>query len=330
MDTDFLSADEIARALDSRLGPVHARQRLGIEQVHEAQAFGQGLTFLHIENLRISHTIIEMILRLSGMYWRGRANARSVRLRTNQVFSPRLPSAFDGFTILHLTDLHADMSGGAMAEAAKLISGLRYDLCVLTGDYRALTYGPFHECLREMRRLREVLSGDIYGVLGNHDSVTMVPDLERMGIRMLLNEHVLIERGGHYIFLSGIDDAHFYRVDNIQSAAAEMPDDVFSILLSHTPETYRQASHAGFDLLLAGHTHGGQICLPGGLPIILEAALPRRMGKGAWEYHGMAGYTSVGTGSCGVPVRFNCLPEVTLHQLRTTTPAANAPIAIRA
>jgi predicted MPP superfamily phosphohydrolase len=317
--TDFLSADEIARALESRLGPVHARQRLGIEKDHEAQAFGQGLTFLHLENLPISHAIIGMILRLSGMYWRGCANARSVRLRTNQVFSARLPSAFDGFTILHLTDLHADMSGGAMVEAARLISGLRYDLCVLTGDYRGLTYGPFDDCLREMQHLREVIGGDIYGVLGNHDSVTMVPDLERMGIRMLLNEHVLIERGGHHMFLAGIDDAHFYRVDNIQKAATEMPQDVFSILLSHTPETYREASHAGFDLLLAGHTHGGQICLPGGLPIILQAAaLPRSMGRGAWKYHGMAGYTSVGTGSCGVPVRFNCPPEITLHQLRTS------------
>jgi len=315
--TDFLSADEVARALESRLGHVHARQRLGIEKDHEAQAFGQGLTFLHIENLPISHAIIAMILRLSGTYWRGCANARRVELRTNQVFSEHLPSAFDGYTILHLTDLHADMSGGAMAEAARLVSGLQYDVCVLTGDYRGLTYGPFHDCLREIRRLREALSGDIYGVLGNHDSVTMVPDLERMGIRMLLNEHVLIERDGHQMFLSGIDDAHFYRVDNIERAAAQIPSDAFSILLSHTPETYRQASHAGFNLLLAGHTHGGQICLPGGLPIILEAALPRRMGRGAWNYHGMAGYTSVGTGSCGVPVRFNCPPEITLHQLRT-------------
>jgi uncharacterized protein len=317
--TDFLSADEIARALESRLGKVHARQRLGIEKAHEAQAFGQGLTFLHIENLPISLAIIGMVLRLSGMYWRGCANARSVTVRTNQVFSARIPSAFDGFTILHLTDLHADMSGGAMAEAARLVSGLRYDLCVLTGDYRGLTYGPFHDCLREMRHLREVISGDIYGVLGNHDSVTMVPDLERMGIRMLLNEHVLIERDGHHIYLAGIDDAHFYRVDNIQTAAAEMPQDVFSILLSHTPETYREASHAGFDLLLAGHTHGGQICLPGGVPISLKAALPRSMGRGAWKYHGMTGYTSIGTGSCGVPVRFNCRPEITLHQLKTGT-----------
>jgi uncharacterized protein len=315
---DFRSADEIDHALESRLGRVHARQRLGIEKDHEAQAFGQGLTFFHIENLPISHAIIGMVLRLSGTYWRGRANAARVRLRTNEVFSQRLPSEFEGFTILHLSDLHADMSAGAMAEAARLISDLSYDLCVLTGDYRGRTYGPFHPCLRDMLRLREVLKGDIYGVLGNHDTILMVPDLERMGIRMLLNEHVAIERGGSHMFLAGIDDAHFYRVDNIEKAAAAMAQDEFSILLSHTPETYRQASHAGFDLLLAGHTHGGQICLPGGTPIVLASALPRSMGRGPWKYRGMAGYTSVGAGSCGVPVRFNCPPEITLHRLRRT------------
>jgi uncharacterized protein len=233
------------------------------------------------------------------------------------VFSERLPAEFDGFTILHISDLHADMSADAMTEAARLVSGLRYDLCVLTGDYRGRTYGEFHSTLQEMLSLREVLTGTIYDVLGNHDTIMMVPDLERMGIRMLLNENVLIERDGRKIFLAGIDDAHFYRVDNIEKAAAAMPRDTFSILLSHTPEIYRKASHAGFDLLLAGHTHGGQICLPGGTPIILASALPRSMGRGPWNYHGMAGYTSVGIGSCGVPVRFNCPPEMTLHRLRS-------------
>lgn len=320
----FLNADEIDRALEGRLGRVHARQRLGIERDHEAQAFGQGLTFFHIENLPISHAIIDLILRLTGTYWRGRANAAAVRLRNNEVYSERLPPQFEDFTILHISDLHADISTAAVAEAARLIRGLRYDLCVLTGDYRGRTYGPFHPTLRDMLPLREALRGvDIYGVLGNHDTIQMVPDMERMGIRMLLNEHVVIERDGGRIFLAGIDDAHFYRVDNIEKAAADMPQDMFSILLSHTPETYRQASHAGFDLLLAGHTHGGQICLPGGTPVILEAVLPRSMGRGSWKYRGMAGYTSVGAGSCGVPVRFNCSPEITLHHLRGVQASAS-------
>jgi uncharacterized protein len=316
MSVGFPSAAEIERALESRLGRVYVRQRLGIERDREARAFGKTLGPLRIEKFAISDAIIGAILRLSGTYWRGRANAAGVRLRDNEVRSARVPPAFDGFTILHLSDLHADISADAMAATARIVSDLRYDLCVLTGDYRGRTHGSFQPTLRHMTPISEVLRGDIYGVLGNHDSILMVPDMERMGIRMLLNEHVMIERDASRIVLAGIDDAHSYRMDNIEKAVAKADQDAFSILLSHTPETYRHALHTGFDLLLAGHTHGGQICLPGGVPVILQATLPRSMGRGAWSYRGMQGYTSVGAGSCGVPVRFNCPPEVTLHRLR--------------
>jgi predicted MPP superfamily phosphohydrolase len=152
-------------------------------------------------------------------------------------------------------------------------------------------------------------------VLGNHDSITMAPQLEALGIRVLLNECVAINRGGASIYLAGVDDAHFYRADSIEKAAGGIPQDCVSVLLSHTPEIYRQAAHAGFDLMLSGHTHGGQICLPGGVPILIEADLPRAFGAGAWRHAGMAGYTSVGTGSSVVPVRFNNRPEMALHQL---------------
>jgi uncharacterized protein len=140
--------------------------------------------------------------------------------------------------------------------------------------------------------------------------------MEDLGIRMLMNECEELVRGSDRIYLSGIDDAHLYRSHNIEKAASPVPDDAFSILLSHTPEVYRQAAHAGFDLLLAGHTHGGQICLPGGIPLTLDAVLPRRLGRGAWTYRGMAGYTSVGVGSCVEPVRLNCPPAITLHRLQ--------------
>jgi hypothetical protein len=143
----------------------------------------------------------------------------------------------------------------------------------------------------------------------------MVPGLEAMGIRILLNECEAIAREDQCIFLSGIDDAHFYRMDNLEKASHQIPDGAFSILLSHTPEIYRQAAHANFNLMLSGHTHGGQICLPGSIPITLESALPRRMGAGAWKYNNMIGYTSVGAGSSIVPVRLNCPPEITLHCL---------------
>jgi len=67
--------------------------------------------------------------------------------------------------------------------------------------------------------------------------------------------------------------------------------------------------------MLCGHTHGGQICLPGGVPLLTDADCPRALARGAWKYHNLIGYTSVGAGSCIVDVRLNCPPEVTLHRL---------------
>lgn len=307
---------EIMHELERRLGRLHARQRLGIEQDHEAQIFGQGLNFFHVENWYSVHSVIRIALKLAGLYERGRRNAERLVVRRNEVRCRNLPPAFDGFTLLHLSDLHVDMNEGAMRRLVELAAGLRYDLCVLTGDYRGKTFGPFAATLDGLARLRAELAAPVYAVLGNHDTIQMVPGLEAIGIRTLLNECVTIARGEQRIHLAGIDDAHYFRVDNIEKAAEEIPDGEFSILLSHTPEIYRQAAHAGFDLLLSGHTHGGQICLPGSIPITLDAVLPRRMGSGAWQYREMSGYTSVGAGSCIVAVRLNCPPEITLHCLR--------------
>ncbi len=308
--------DAIARRLGDRLGRVHARQRMGIEEAHEAQIFGQGLNFFHLENWYSIHSVIKNGLRFVGLYKRGSRNAAQVQLRTNRIVSKRLPEAFDGFRILHLTDLHADMSRPAMERVAELTAGLDYDLCVLTGDYRGKTFGSFSAALEGTGQVVSKVRSRVFGVLGNHDSIRMVPGLEDMGVHMLLNESVAIDRGGARIYLAGIDDAHFYRVDNIEKAADGIPDEAFTILLSHTPEVFRQAAHAGFDVMLAGHTHGGQICLPGSVPITLSSNLPRTYGAGAWVYEGMAGYTSVGCGASVVAVRLNCPPEITLHELR--------------
>jgi predicted MPP superfamily phosphohydrolase len=227
-----------------------------------------------------------------------------------------LPSAFDGLTILHISDMHVDMSHGAMQSLTRLVGSFNYDICVLTGDYRGKTWGPFDPTLEGLARVRAYLPDPVYAVLGNHDTIRMVPGLERLGIRMLLNECDVLSRGEQQIYLAGIDDAHYFRAENIEKASAKIPSDAFSVLLSHTPEIYRQAVAADFDLLLAGHTHGGQICLPGSIPITLGSVLPRRMGSGPWQYRGMTGYTSVGVGSSIVPVRFNCPPSITLHTLR--------------
>jgi predicted MPP superfamily phosphohydrolase len=289
--------DAIANQLEQRMGRLHAKQRLGIEKDHEAQIFGQGINFFHIENWYSIHSLIRNALKLGGIFWRGQRNAERVQVRHNYIRLQRLPPAFDGFTLLHISDLHVDMNEGAMRRLEELLPNLEYDTCVITGDYRGATFGPFDDVLEGMKRLRSHLGNTVYGVLGNHECEP-------------------IWRSGESIYLAGIDDAHYYRVDNIEKAASNIPSDDFAILLSHTPEVYRQAAHAGFDLLLSGHTHGGQICLPGSIPITLSSVLPRRLGSGAWKYHNKAGYTSVGAGSSIVAVRINCLPEITLHHLQ--------------
>jgi len=313
---------EIVARLEQRLGRVHARQRLGIEHDHEEHVFGQGLSFFHLENWYSVHALIRGVLRLTGLYGRGRRNTQRIRVERNRVALAKLPPLFDGFTILQLSDLHVDMNPEVMARLVELLPTLTYDACVLTGDFRGRTFGPFDASIEGLARVRERITTPVYGVLGNHDTIRMVPALEAMGIVMLLNESVAIQRGQERIHLAGIDDAHYYEADNLEKAASGIPHHECAILLSHTPEIYRHAAHADFSLLLSGHTHGGQICLPGSIPITLDSALPRHLGAGAWEYRGMAGYTSVGVGSSIVPVRFNCPPEITLHRLERA--AANA------
>ena len=195
------------------------------------------------------------------------------------------------------------------------LSGLQYDVCVLTGDFRANTFGPIDAAMRAMEMIRRYLEEPIYGILGNHDSIRMVPGFEAIGIRMLLNEFVRIDRAGEAIYISGIDDPHYYGADNMEKASDNIPPEAVSILLAHSPEVYRHAAHAEFDVMLCGHTHGGQICLPGGFPMLLNADCPRRFCAGAWQYHQLQGYTSVGSGPCVVDARLNCPPEITLHRL---------------
>jgi len=257
-------------------------------------------------------------LKCLGLYSRGQHNSRQIRANRNTITVPHLPERFNGFTILHISDPHVDMDIGSTDALINTVSNLEYELCVLTGDYRARTSGPFDRTLVEMKRLMDAVEGTVYGVLGNHDSIRMVPELEEMGIKMLLNESATIELDGSRIHLSGIDDAHYFQVDDIERAAMGVPHDEASILLSHTPEVYKQAADANFDVFLCGHTHGGQICLPGGVPLTLDAKCPRFVGSGAWRYQNMAGYTSVGSGTSIVNVRLNCQPEVTIHRLMSS------------
>ena len=106
-----------------------------------------------------------------------------------------------------------------------------------------------------------------------------------------------------------------YEVDDLAKAARDLRPDIPGILLSHTPEIYSQAAASGFQFMLSGHTHGGQICLPGGFPLLLNARCPRSLCMGAWRYKTLQGYTSRGVGVSGVDVRFNSPGEIVIHQI---------------
>lgn len=315
MTGDF-DNDPMVTLLRKRVGSAYLRQRLGIERDKEARVFAQGRTFFHIENWYSIHAFIRGSLRLAMLLGKGRRNALKLNVTRNMFSFPHLPEAFDGFKVLHISDLHLDMNDSLTDALLDRIASLDYDICVMTGDYRAKTFGPIDGALEQLQRVAQAVNRDIYAILGNHDSIRLVPGMEAMGIQMLLNESVSIEREGQAIHLSGIDDPHYYRVDNMEKAGQDVPEDDVSILLAHSPEVFMQAAHTGFDAYLCGHTHGGQICLPGGIPLMCNASAPRSYCSGRWKYHSMQGYTSKGSGVSVVDVRFNCPPEVTIHELR--------------
>ena len=312
---DGMPDNKTLERLQARVGKIHLRQRLGIERACERKVFGRGRTFFHIEHWYSLRKLIRYSLRFTLLYSHSQRNARRILVRHNHVAIPGLPASFENYTLLQITDLHLDFAEDFPHVLSEAVRPLQYDACVLTGDYRGETYGPWDAVLAGLQRVRVHLQGKVYGVLGNHDTICMVPGMEDMGIRMLLNEQVALERGGATIYLAGVDDPHYYRADNLEKAVEGIPENAVSILLAHSPEIYRHAAHADFSLLLCGHTHAGQICLPGGTPLICSANCPREYCAGAWDYHGMSGYTAAGSGACIVDVRLNCPPEVTLHHL---------------
>lgn len=312
----------VLRRLLPRIGLFHLQQRVQIESEGNTRL----LRKIRVEDLLPMGSLLRCVLQILGLYQRGKRNALKLQVNENRIYADNLPAQFDGFTILQMSDLHLDLDGGLSTMICEKIHNLHYDICVLSGDY--LRHGSIRSgetrsgaarSLQQeaaiMQQVVACLHKPINGVLGNHDSIHGVAVMEEMGIRMLLNEATLIEKEGARIYLAGVDDYHYFRLANIEKARQQIPAKSYSILLSHSPEQFRQAAYAGFDVYFCGHTHAGQICLPGGFPISLNIDCSREVGRGRWQFKQMQGYTSSGCGTSVIDIRFNCLPEVTLHTL---------------
>lgn len=304
------------RALGARMGGALLQRRMAMESEQDAHHYRRRADSFRLEHLASAGPLIRAVLAVTGMRARGRRNALDIRVRRQEVRIQGLPPAFDGYTLLHLSDLHLDVGEPYVRAVVESLQGVSCDACVLTGDYRFHVSGPSEPAIAALERLAAALPQPAYAVLGNHDGIRLVGGLEALGIRVLLNERVPLERGAACIHLAGIDDAHYFRTHDVARAAAGLGPEDCAILLSHTPQPYEEAAAHGFALMLCGHTHGGQICLPGGIPIVTDCPAPRRLARGAWWHGQMAGYTSTGCGSSIVDARFNCPPEVVLHTLR--------------
>jgi len=261
--------------------------------------------------------LIRTVVRLSGLQGRGRRNALAVRREDLELYFPDLPAAFDGYSILHLSDLHVGLMPGGEAAIVRAIRGIRPDLVVLTGDIQ--THGQPEPGLA-VRLLAPILSAcdaadGTLAVLGNHDVADLAAGLEAGGVRVLINEALALHRGDATLQVVGLDDVYSF-FSPAATAALTACRDGFRILLAHTPELATLADEAGYRLYLCGHTHGGQICLPGGRILINVLSSHRHLARGFWRLTGLQGYTSRGAGSSSPGVRYNCPPEVTLIRLR--------------
>jgi predicted MPP superfamily phosphohydrolase len=309
----------IPETIRQRLGADRTQKRLELQERLKRRKIAQGLGLFALERFISVNAGISGIISLCGMKERGLRNILDLRIEEHEVILPSLPADFEGFRLMQLADLHCDLEAQMMKRIKEVMLTIPHDAVVLTGDYHNKVSKPFDRSLDEMLQLIPHLHPLRFASLGNHDFLEKVEPLEASGLPFLLNESRAIERESSRLWICGIDDPHFFRTHDLKKARSDVPRGEISILLSHSPETYREAASLSYDLHLSGHTHGGQICAPGGIPLYRNAPGCRREHlAGSWKEGQMIGYTSRGTGSAGVAARFYCPPEITIHILRSS------------
>ncbi len=275
--------------------------------------------FFNFENVLFYRVGMAGVFKLVGLYARGLQNALDVRLNKIVVRSVRVPASFDDYRILFISDLHIDGMERLSERLIQLVKDIEVDLCIFGGDYRMEMYGAFTNANRKLKGLVPHIQArdGVFGVLGNHDCLEIAPELEDVGICMLINDSVTIRNNGDAVSIVGLDDPHYYKCHDLDKAFADVPKTAFAILAAHSPEIVMEIKDHRVDFCLCGHTHGGQIRLPGIGPVFTHSKAPRSTSAGLWQYNAIKGYTSTGAGSSGIPLRFHCPPEVVLVTLKT-------------
>ena len=273
---------------------------------------------INFENTLYYHWFMKTIFKLAGLYERGKNNALDLKLTLLEFEFDTLPKEFNNFTILFASDLHLDCLEGLAKKARDMVKTLKPDLCILGGDYRTESWGSFSTALSQLKYFLDVVQTKYgtYAVLGNHDCLEMVSPLKEKNVTFLVNDAVCIEKDGDQIWIAGVDDPYYFEGQDLAETFKSIPQNCFTVFVAHTPEIYQDAARFFPKLYLCGHTHAGQIQLPIFGPVITHSHVPKEMVHGKWSYKGMAGYTSSGVGTSGIPVRFGCRGELVLITLK--------------
>lgn len=249
----------------------------------------------------------------SSWPWLEMGKIRRLRFPEYELPVPNLPNALEGLTILHLSDLHIHRTWmPAWDQLHQKIREFPPDLIVVTGDWvdRKHDHRPALPLLKRFIGGLDARLG-VWGILGNHDGDLLPLRCGNVHIHLLFNERVRLEHNGVGLELIGLHGVH--PLDSMDRSLSELvggpKTDTLRIVLTHFPARVLELVETEVDLVLAGHTHGGQICLPGGIPILTHDALPRRFARGIHRIGHTWLVTSRGCGFSKYPLRIFCPAE---------------------
>ena len=245
---------------------------------------------------------------------------RTARVRDVEIAVQGLPAALHGFTIAQISDIHVGptIKGPYLQRIVDAVNALQADAVALTGD---LVDGRVQDLAPHVAPLAQLRSRHgTFFVTGNHEYYSgaeeWIAEVERLGVRVLMNEHVVLQHDGARLVMAGVADPsahHFeprHRSDPQRALHGAPPDAGVRVLLAHQPRSAEAAAQAGFDVQLSGHTHGGQYW-PWNLLVRLQQ--PYTAGLHRWRQLWV--YVSRGTGYWGPPVRFGAPSEITRLRL---------------
>lgn len=259
--------------------------------------------------------VVASLLTLIG-FINARRVARVVRI---DIPLAGLPASLAGFTIVQISDIHvgATIKGDYVAAIVDRVNSLDADLIAITGDVVDGSVRQLSSHTAPLARL--VARHGSYVVTGNHEyysgALEWMREFKRLGLRGLMNEHVLIEHNGAQLVVAGVTDYSAHAFDPAQRSDPRValrgsPDGIPRILLAHQPRSAHAAESAGFDLQLSGHTHGGQFW-----PWNLLVSLQQPFTAGLHRLGRLWVYTSRGTGYWGPPKRFGAPSEISVLRL---------------